>query len=65
MKLTEISCQALAEAVEQANDTGYSTGDLLEIAEAVQQNSWSKPMSGAEFDAYIQQLAQGQDQVSE
>jgi hypothetical protein len=58
MKLTEISRQALFETVEKLNDTSISTDDLVKVVEAHDSNIWSQPMTGDEFDAYVQKLTE-------
>ena len=58
MKLTEISREALKEAVEKLNNTRYSTADLVLVAEAHNKNAWSQALSADEFDAYIQKLTE-------
>jgi hypothetical protein len=56
MKITEVllsSDKALFEAVEAENDTELSSSDMVNIIKAASSGSWSKPMTGDEFDEYL------------
>jgi hypothetical protein len=59
MKITEVTksaTQALHEAIDQDNRTGFLTEDLVKIVEQDQSGAWSEPMSAddllAEMDSW-------------
>ena len=59
MKITEIarpSRRRIAEAIEQTNNTGFLTEDLVRIYETETSECWSEPMTAdeliAEMDAW-------------
>jgi len=59
MKITEVllsSDKALFEAVDSENDTEIASSDMVNIIKAASSGSWSKPMTGDEFDDYIDAL---------
>ena len=54
MKINEVAyknAQALFEELDQDNDTGVSTDDLVKIVEAHNSMNWSKSMTMEEMDA--------------
>ena len=59
MKITEVllsSDKALFEAVDAENDTELASSDIVKIIKAASSGSWSEPMTGDEFDDYIDAL---------
>lgn len=57
MKITELTQptgQALFEALDQDNDTGFATEDLVRIVEQARSGQWSKPMTGDELIALME-----------
>ena len=57
MKITEVTRRhQLREAINQDNDTGFLTEDLVRIVEAHESNEWSEPQTAdellAEMDAW-------------
>lgn len=56
MKLTEISTQALAEAIDRENTTGYATADLVSVFQEHQAGRWSSQMTHAELDHLTESL---------
>lgn len=57
MKITEVTKtnkQALTEAIDVENGTGFLTEDLVNIVEAHETGAWSKPVSGDEMMAIIE-----------
>lgn len=59
MKINEVlepSEQALFEALDAENDTGLKTEDLVKIVKS-KNGPWSKPMTGDEFDAHLNEMA--------
>jgi hypothetical protein len=56
MKITEViepTEQALFEALDAENDTGFATGDLVKIVKS-KNGPWSKPMTGDEMIARLE-----------
>ena len=47
------SDKALFEAVNAENYTEISSSDMVNIIKAASSGSWSKPMTGNEFDDYL------------
>jgi len=59
MKITEVllsSDKALFEAVDAENDTEISSSDMVDVIKAASNGSWSNPMTGEEFDDYLDTL---------
>jgi len=56
MKINEVTIskkQALTEAIDATNDTGFLTEDLVKIVEAEEKNEWSKPVPADQLKATI------------
>jgi hypothetical protein len=52
MKITEVqqpSSRALFEAIDQENNTGFKTEDLVRIVQEDSSNRWSKPLTAEEL----------------
>lgn len=52
MKIKQVSQpsdRTLFEALDQDNDTGFATEDLVKIVRAYQEGAWSKPQTYDEF----------------
>ena len=52
MKINEVTItnkQALTEAIDATNDTGFLTEDLVKIVEAEEHGAWSKPVPADQF----------------
>jgi hypothetical protein len=61
MKITEVllsSDKALFEAVNAENYTEISSSDMVNIIKAASSGAWSKPMTGNEFDEYLDTLVE-------
>jgi hypothetical protein len=56
MKLTEISTQALTESLDEQNDTGYATADLVSVIQEHQAGNWSAELTGEDLDALLESL---------
>ena len=50
------SDKALFEAVDAENDTELASSDIVKIIKAASSGSWSEPMTGKEFDEYLDTL---------
>ncbi len=55
-EFTQLSGHMLYEALEQGNDTGVATKDLVRVVEAHRDNVWSDPV---DIDTYIKNLREG------
>lgn len=57
MKIIEVtmtSKQALTEAIDRENDTGFLTEDLVNIVEAHEHGGWTRPVSGDEMMSILE-----------
>lgn len=57
MKINEVTAsrkQALHEAIDSTNDTGFLTEDLVNVVEAEKNGAWSKPVSGDELMSLVE-----------
>ena len=57
MKINEVTItnkQALIEAIDATNDTGFLTEDLVKIVEAEDHNVWSKPVTGDQMMSILE-----------
>ena len=52
------SDKALFEAVNAENYTEISSSDMVNIIKAASSGAWSKPMTGNEFDEYLDTLVE-------
>jgi hypothetical protein len=62
MNLNEIkqpSDKTLFESIDQENDTGFLTEDLVKITRAHQDNTWSEPMTSEQLSEHIRKICGG------